>query len=551
MLGVFRSFALVPFVALLAACGDSPPGDRALAQITESVLTANHAMFEGGAAGADVVDITLTAWKSEDERTGVPSSRSAEWTAKLRFKEPIACIVAEVDGTRVVKVVADQGEELAFAGSVSAMKLNDVWQVHANASNSGGDFSGPGTWKPIWDRVPGLTMGYQVVRQGNAGNPKFRTVNFEPLSKLAPCIVEGSPEHQKLEADAQERWRKMQAAAAEQAQQRQVAAAETQRKQQEEVAERKRKYDEEQARLRDEAAERQRVAQEERQRQLAEAAARAKVAADDKKQKADEARTTRLMGVLKPFQSATGAVITAEAGVMLGALILDATIDDQKFAVAGHAVDLRAMPFKEFTYEGQVDERGAFAYKSSLRSDPVAFGAAGDKLSSRAGFTIAALAEQDRAKIDALLALGRRLGSAAPVTLEVESLAADLAKTREQDMKLTGLHGTVFYREKATPAVVPLFAADLAANKAFAWRNNEVVAVRLDAPVRGRGLYIRGTAAPSTELIVTINGVHQATVAAIPKLGAVIVTLPADLEVLDVRLQATGAVSARTIGLMK
>ena len=44
---------------------------------------------------------------------------------------------------------------------------------------------------------------------------------------------------------------------------------------------------------------------------------------------------------------------------------------------------------------------------------------------------------------------------------------------------------------------------------------------------------------------------HKVTVPAIPKLGGVIVALPSDLEVLDLRLEATEAVSARTIGLVK
>jgi hypothetical protein len=506
----------------LAGCGKSPPSDRVEAEVHRSILNSNTAMYEGGAEAAEVVGLELAAWKeAEFQAAGTPTSYTAEWTARLRFKEPLACILAEVDGTRIVKVVAEKGEELPFQGIAHAMSWEGKWEVNASVKD-GGDFTGPGAWKPIADKAPGLTMGYKVVRDGNELSPKFRTRSFEPLSKLAPCVVEGSPEHQKLEAELRERWMKEQAAA----------------------AERLRAQQELQARQQAEAAERQRLALEERQRQQAEAAAEAA-------KKAEAERRTRLLAVLKPFQSAAGAVITAEAGPTLGTVVLDAKIDEEKRSVSGRAVDLREMPFQEITYDGTVDERGGFSLATSRGGSPVAYGAAGDKLVSRAGFTITGLADEDRTQLGALIALGKRLGTAAPLKLEVETLDDEAAKTREPQLALTGLQGAVFFRGRLSAAVNPLFAADLAANKPYAWRNKEVVSLRLAEPVKGSGIYIRGTAAPSTELIVTVNGVHKATVPSIPKLGGALIKLPGDLEVLDVRMEATGAVSARTIGLVK
>jgi hypothetical protein len=98
--------------------------------------------------------------------------------------------------------------------------------------------------------------------------------------------------------------------------------------------------------------------------------------------------------------------------------------------------------------------------------------------------------------------------------------------------------------------VVPLFAGDLAAGKAYTWRNQEVVALRLDDAAKGSGLYIRGSAVPTENLNVVINGVHRATIASIPKLGGAILTLPPGLEIFDVRLEAVGAAQSRTIGLL-
>ena len=537
--------------ATLAGCG-GPPSSEVNDEITKAVLAANSAMFIGTKDTAEVVSIKVGSWKTEKMGQGGPTLYNADWTAKLRFKEPIACILAEVDGKNIVQVVAEKGDTLAFEGQCGGGKMNGKWDMGANARNrSGDDFMGPGVWKPIYDKVPDLKMGYPVISNGMQSGAKFRQQNFDVLSKLKPYVIQGSEEDKKLQAEAMERAKKAQAAAAEQQRIRQEQYAEQQKKAQEEAAERQRKYQEEQARLQAEAAEKQRLAQEEYKRKQAEAAETARLAQEAAKKKAADARHAQLLAVLKPFQSATGAVITAEAGPNLGTVILDATIDDPKLTVTGHAIDLREMPFKEFTFEGAVDERGAFTYKSSLGGEPVVYGASGEKLASRAGFTISALADADRAKMETIIALGKRLGSAAPASLTVESIEAEAAKTREPQLRLSGLNGSVFYRGRLNASVNPLFAADMASNKAYAWKGGEVVAVRLNEAVKGTGIFIRGTAAPSTEMIVTINGVHKVTVPAIPKLGDVIIALPADLEVFDIRFTANGSVTSRTIGLIK
>ncbi len=536
--------------AVLAGCGGSPPSSKAQEEIVKAVFVANTAMYEPTKETAEVVSIKMGDWEKQTLGQGV-TLYNTHWTAKLRFKEPIACILAEVEGKNIVKIVADKGDELAFEGQCGGGKNGDKWDLMANAqSKNGGDFMGAGAWKPIYDKVEGLTMGYQVINNGMRVQGKFRRTNFDALSKLKPYIIEGSDEDKKMQAEAAERYKKQQDLAIEQQRQRQEAQLAEQKKLQEEAAERQRKYQEEQARIQAENAEKQRLAIEEQNRIRAENAEKQRLAAEEAKKKAEEAKHARLLAVMKPFQSKSGAVMTADAGPTMSSVITDCAIDEEKLTVTGHAIDLREIPFREFSFDGAVDDKGAFTLKPST-GDPIIFGAAGEKLTSRTGQTIAALNEADRAKVDAAAALGKRLSSAAPAELKVEVLDAALAKTREPQIYLSPLAGIVQYRGKVNPAVAPLFSGDMAAAKAYGWKGHEIVSIRLADGAKSPGLYIRGGGVPSDNLNITINGVHKVSIPSIPKLGGVIVAFPAGLEVFDIKLEAAGTVQSRTIGLIK
>lgn len=550
---MFRTVSPIVAVAALsftlAGCGGGPPSDVVTAEITDAVFNANTAMFVGTKENAEVVSIKVGKW--EKEKFGdMGTLYQTTWTAKLRFKEPVACILAEYDGKHIVKIVAEKGDELPMEGRCGGGQSGKKWDLGAHVNIKDG-IMGAGPWKPIYEKVPDLKMGYPVIQSGRQTGAKFRNQNFEPLSKLKPYVIEGSEEFKKMMAEAEARAKKAQEEAAERAriQREQLQAQQLQRQQ--EAEERQRQYQEQVARQQAEAAERQRLAQEEYARKQAEAAEAARIAREQAIAKAAAEKHARLLAVMKPLQSATGAIITAEAGQSLGTVLLDATIDEEKLSVSGNAIDLREMPFKEFTYTGSVDDRGTFSFRSSLGGEPVAYNASGEKLASRAGFTISPLAPADRSRMESLIALGRRLGSAAPLSLAVETIDAEAAKTREPQLRLSGLNGQVIYRKRLDTRVNPLFAADMASNRSYAWKGGETVAVRLAEPASGTGIFIRGTSAASTELVVTINGVHKATIPSIPKLGGVIIAVPNNLEILDVALQATGSVTARTIGLVK
>lgn len=533
--------ALVP--GFLTGCDSKPPSDKAKAAISQEVRTFSPNVFEGGDATVSVDDITIASWKKSEGmngKDGAPLGYDAEWTANLRFKEPIALILVQVDGVKVVRVMADTGEKVAFSGRVSSLKADGKWEAFAYVSSS----FDAGPWTPLWNKANGaITMGYSSVT-ADSSQVVGRGPAFQPLSALKPYVIEGSAEEKKLSEAYNERVRKQQEAAA--------AAAEA-RRQMNEAAQKQREA-EYQANLKkqQEAAEARRKEQEaayaEQQRVAAEAA---KARAAEAAAKAEEARRAKIAPMVAPFKSPSGQVITADAGQTLGSVILTATVDDSTFKTTGTGIDLRTMPFREYTFESTADDRAGVSYLTPLIAAPVVFGLQGTNLVSRAaGLTLTPLTGEDRTKLDAHIAHGKRLGGAAAQVITPEILDAAAAKTRETGMQTTPLTGVVLYKDRNGPTVLPMFAGDLAANKAYRWAK-ETIAIRLPEPVKGKALYIRATNAATDNLVVIINGVHRCTIDAIAKLGGAIVPLPADLEILDIRLDALGTAQVRGVMLVK
>lgn len=87
------------------------------------------------------------------------------------------------------------------------------------------------------------------------------------------------------------------------------------------------------------------------------------------------------------------------------------------------------------------------------------------------------------------------------------------------------------------------------ANGRYRWVK-EPVALRLNEPTTGKALYIKG-GGPTNDLALVINGVHRASITAIAQLGAAMVTLPPDLKILDIRLEAGGTAQARGMVLLR
>jgi len=474
-------------------------------------------VYDAGGAGGEVTAIRIEDWESGDfPRTeGAPEGLDANWTATLRLKQPLGFILSQVDGTKIVQVVAKEGEEIPFEGTVTAVKFQGEWDVSA--------FEKGEPWDGIWKRAGTVTMGYQVF-DGLSSSFTGRGTTFQPLSRLKPCVEEGSEEFKKLMAEFQERQQRAREVAAEAQRKRQEAAEEQQRKQREAYAEAQRKAQEE-------AAEKARLAQEETQR------------------RAEEARRARLLPFLAPFQSKAGAVITTDAGDSMGWVILEAQADDSKFTVSGKGIDLREMPFREFTFQGGIDDRLRMTVTTSLSPDPLLFTAvSGQRLVGARGLALSPLAEADRARLDSLIVKGKRLQSASPADLTVETLDAKAAKAREADLQAASIPGIAIYRSQKNVQIASMFTVE--SNGRYRWIK-EPVAHRLNESTPAKAIYIKGGAGPSDNLTVIINGVHRATIPAIERYGAAIVKFPADIEILDIRLEAGGTAQARGVVLLK
>lgn len=264
---------------------------------------------------------------------------------------------------------------------------------------------------------------------------------------------------------------------------------------------------------------------------------------------ADDARRAKFAPFAAPFESRSGSVITTDLAPEMSLVILEAQADASTSTVSGRGLDLREMPFRELTLEGKQDARGVLSLTTSLAKEPILFNAATDKgLTYGRTSALTILADDRRAQLNALIDLGKRLGSAAPVILTTETLTAAAAKTREASLQASDIPGICIYQKRKSDPVAAMFTVK--ANGKFRW-TNEPISLRLSAPLRGKGLYIKGGVGPTDNLTVVLNGVHTANIAAIEKLGAAIVNIPADLEILEIVLKAGGTAQARGVVLLQ
>lgn len=522
-------------IGFLGGCDGSPPSDKVNAAIKEAVLNSNSQVYRGGEKSGEVTGISIKKWEKSEFMSGQkggPIGFAATWTARFRAKEPLAYIIVEVDGTKVVEIIADKGAEVPFTGHASATKFDGKWETSAFPDSS---FESD-AWTPLWNKVGGVTMGYPTISANGQGT-MGRGAALQPLSELKPYVIQGSEEEKKLGQMLAERRQKQAEAAQAAAEARRLANEAAQKQREEEYRAQQQKQQE--------AAEAARKAQQEAY------AEQQRVAAEAAKARAEEQRRARLTPMVAPFQNPSGLVMTADAGQTLGSVVLTSTVDPDKFTVTGTGIDLRTMPFREYTFSASADERAGLAFTSANLAAPLAFGVAGANLVCRAaGLTATPLSDADRAKLEAFIAKGRALGSAPAQVIAPEILDAAAAKAKEAAMQTAPMTGVVLYKNRNGPAVLPMFAGDLAANKLYRW-GKETISIRLAEPIKGKALYIRAANAPSDNLVVVINGVHRCTVDSIAKLGGAIVPLPEDLEILDIRLDALGTVQARGVMLVK
>ena len=224
---------------------------------------------------------------------------------------------------------------------------------------------------------------------------------------------------------------------------------------------------------------------------------------------AEDARRARFAPFAAPFQSKSGAVITADLGPEMSSVILEAGVDTDTSTLRGRGTDLHELPFKDFTFEGNLDGRGQLSLTMSLASTPYVFNAATEKgLTYGRAMALTPLTEDQRAKLSSLIELGKRLATAAPQTLSVEILNAAAAKTREASLQASSIPGVAIYQKRKNDAVAAMFTVQ--SNGRFRWAK-EPLTLRLNEPLKGKGLYIKGGLGPTDNLNVVINGVQFAS----------------------------------------
>ncbi|MFN0058574.1 MAG: hypothetical protein ACKVX7_08985 [Planctomycetota bacterium] len=259
-----------------------------------------------------------------------------------------------------------------------------------------------------------------------------------------------------------------------------------------------------------------------------------------------DARRAKLAPYFPMFLAQATLVITTDAPAAMGSVIIESQVDEASATIRGNGLDLRAMPFREFTFESGVDNYGNLTITTSLSATPLAFAAPKDNVAAGRGVALKLLPDAERAKLDATIALGKRLQSAAQTVLTVEILDPPTAKTREASLAAVGMPGNALYKNARNDQVSAMFTPQ--SNGRYRW-TKEPVTHRLNEPMTGKAIYIKN-GAPTDNLVVIINGVHRATIAAIAQHGAAIISLPPDLEILDLRLQAEGTAQARGVVLL-
>ncbi len=265
-------------------------------------------------------------------------------------------------------------------------------------------------------------------------------------------------------------------------------------------------------------------------------------------QAALDARRDKLAPFFPLFKAQTGLVITTNSPMELGLVVVESLVDEPNATITGKGIDLHEMPFREFTFECGVNNWGHLTLTTSLGDTAYAFAAPTDgRVAAGRYMALTLLSSEEHARLAGLIAMGRRLQGAPQSVLTVEVLDPAEAKARETTMVAYGLPGVAIYRGASNPQVAAMFTPQ--SNGRYRWAK-EPILHRLNEPLSGKALYIKN-GGPTDNLTVVINGVHRANIAAIAQLGAAIVHLPPDLEILDLRLEAVGTVQARGVVLLR
>ena len=527
--------ALACAAAFFAACGANTPPAAAVEPVIAKEVSAFGSGNSGNAGlapnGVEVVEIELGDWTESEmsvmqrknvERGGgdaskVPIAWETKWTATLRLKEPVVMIDHELRGRFVVRTIAKAGDTLLFAGRVrGALLPSSGWDVHARVDRDDSTKGGP--LQPWFEAAGEVRNGYSVIGDPNRQVRMRSGPAFVSASLLPDAIVLGSEEHTKLAAE-QQRLDEARAAA---------WARETEQRRQQQIAE----------------------------QQAAEAAAkkRSEDAATARAAQAEARRRATAAPRIAPFVAAAGsgraAMLTSPASTQRGVVFTEVQHDPATLKTSGKGVDLRTLPCREVAFEAVVDAHGNVALTIDGEAKPVQLGnTVGDAVICSGNRQLTALTEERARELGAVVAAARSERERPAASLVATPLDASAVVARAADGAPLALAGEVLQADRPTPQLAGMFAPAADPKQEFRVGARPTV-LRLAAPVRGATLLLRASSRGSAAMNVMLNGTLTVELPATAKDAGCLVTLPPDLDVLEVRVEAKGDTRLRGLHLL-
>lgn len=273
-----------------------------------------------------------------------------------------------------------------------------------------------------------------------------------------------------------------------------------------------------------------------------ESALRARLA--DERQAAERVRGRAALGILAV---ADGAIVLRDGGPEFGVLLHGLAIDEATCTARGQALDLQALPLREQAVVlSAVDRSGRtlLVLEPPLAEGLAEFGPpSAGVFTGAGGARLRALAPPERAALDAFVARARAAASTAPIRATIEVVTAAERSAREATAGLEPLAGTVLLEGRVHPAGRGILPRDTTSATVANW-TGAALSIRSDGPTPARALWLRGGRVANGPLEVLVNGVHRIPIAAIEAGAALLIAWPEALDLVELRLTATGAASS-------
>jgi hypothetical protein len=302
--------AMLCGVAMLGlGCGeDGASKDKS--RVHQPVEEAKGAVRLVVPAGWKIVEFSVASFERGPEDDTLVSTFRAEITPD----ETLGLIVANVEGTNILREVIGAGERVTVVGKISAKRYADIWQVKAKLESE----------------VPWLAGATKAI---------------QPVSTFTPFVLEGSPEEAELRGRREIRQREE----LERQQQAEIAHAEAESK----VRMAKELTDAEERMQRQRIAAQEQAERERLEREQTLAAMR---------QRLEAVRNEYgLLLMLGDLEEHWGAVLCVKE------------VDEEHFTFSGEGVNYASLPPAAVKFSGEVREDKSLIVTFQHRSEPLVF----------------------------------------------------------------------------------------------------------------------------------------------------------------------------------